>query len=384
MSGSIDSTMFASRKFINLQTFTYRKVDALRLRSTLTQQWHAGSKTTASIVYRDNAIGQNPAYRVKNDHRKVNGTWIGKKDLAHGEINDNSFNSYALIAQHRQEFNWKNAVITSGASIDLSPSAYRSHYIRINRDTVNNKYTGYQATDSTLSSYSTHINNYAVFGNFEFTPAESWRVVASLRYDLFRYDFNNHLAPSSFSGSADTLNTFRKWSSKIGFTYNISKTTGFYANYSQGFVPPQLTEMYTGVKVPELKPAVFHNYEIGGWASLIPNRLSVDASIYKLTGTNEVVSVKMDDGSTENRNAGRTIHQGIEFSISAEPVKDLTIRLNGAYSQHKFGSFIEKGNDYSGREMNGAPRWIHNLEAWYKPGFAKFYGSIEYREIPGI
>jgi outer membrane receptor protein involved in Fe transport len=129
--------------------------------------------------------------------------------------------------------------------------------------------------------------------------------------------------------------------------------------------------MYTGVKVPDIKPSVFYNYEVGGWMEIIKNKLSVDASAYRLNGTNEIISVKMDDGSTENRNAGKTSHKGIEFGVNAAPISDITIRFSGAYSKHEFVSFVEKGNSYTGNEMNNAPHWIHNAEIWYKPFFAK-------------
>lgn len=144
MPSGVDSTMFATRKFVNPQTFTYRKVDALRYRSTLTQAWNNNSKTTASVIYRDNSIGQNPAYRIKDDYRKLNGQWIGKKDLAHGEINESSFNSYSLIGQHKQNLNWKKASIIGGVSIDLSPSTYNAGYIPIKKDTTTKKYVSYQ------------------------------------------------------------------------------------------------------------------------------------------------------------------------------------------------------------------------------------------------
>jgi outer membrane receptor protein involved in Fe transport len=166
-------------------------------------------------------------------------------------------------------------------------------------------------------------------------------------------------------------NDFSKISPKIGFTYNISNKTGIYANYSEGFVPPQVTEMYTGVKVPELKPAVFYNYEAGGWMELIKNKLSADISAYKLIGTNEVVSVRLDNGSSENRNAGKTSHKGIELGLNATPVSSISFRFSAAYSQHEFTEYIEKGNNYNGNEMNGAPHWMHNTEIWYKPSFAK-------------
>lgn len=371
MSGSIDSTMFASHTFKNLQTFTYRKVDAVRYHSTLTHTWNDNSKTTITVLYRDNTIGQNPAYRVKDDYRRVNGTFVGKKDLAHGEINASSFNSYSLIAQHRQNINWKNAVVIGGVNVDLSPSTYSANYIRIKKDTVSKKYVSYQNTDSVLTNYATKLNNYAAFLNFEFNPIKKLRVVASLRYDYFHYGFDNHLKPSAFSGSPDTTNNFGRVSPKIGFTYNFSKRTGIYANYSEGFVPPQVTELYTGVKVPNLDASVFYNYEIGGWAEIIKNKLSADVSAYRLRGTNEVISVKLDDGSFANQNAGRTLHRGIEAGLNATPTKDVSFRISGAYSKHEFVDYVEKGLKYDGNEMANAPHWIYNSEVWYKPSFVK-------------
>jgi outer membrane receptor protein involved in Fe transport len=372
MGGTIDSAKFANRSFTSQQTFTYRNVDALRFRSTLHHSWNDRGKTSLSFVYRDNTIAQNPSYSIKNDRRRLtNGSWTGDKELAHGEINNSSFNSYVVVAQHKQNFTWKKAVLVGGVSADLSPSAYRADYIRIHIDTATGKYVRYVQPDSVLTNYQNDLHNYAAFANVEFSPVKKLRIVASLRYDVFHYNFDNFLKPSSYSGSADTVNTFSAVSPKLGFTYNFSSRTGVYANYSQGFVPPQVTEMYRGVKVPNLSPATFYNYEMGGWAEIIKNRLSGDVSIYRLKGTNEIVSVRLDDGSTENRNTGEIAHSGIEFGLNATPVKDITVRFTGAYSQHRFTKFIEKGINYSGKDMAGAPAWMHNAEAWYKPSFVK-------------
>jgi iron complex outermembrane recepter protein len=372
MSGSIDSAQFVNRTFSTQQTFTYRNVQALRYRSTLTHNWASGSKTTASLIFRSNSIAQNPAYGIRNDYRKLsNGTWTGDKNLAHGEENESAFRSYALIAQHKQNIAWKNAVLIGGASVDLSPSTYMAEYIRIQVDPAAKKYVSYATQDSLLTSYNNGINNYAGFAHFEFSPAAKLRVIAALRYDLFRYQFDNELKPSAYSGSPDTTNHFSAISPKVGFTYNFSGRTGLYVNYSQGFVPPQVTEMYKGVKVPNIKPSVFYNYEAGGWVEVIKGKVSFDVSAYKLNGTNEIISVRLDDGTSENRNAGKTAHKGIELGVNAMPLKDVSFRFGGAYSQHRFTEFVEKGNNYNGMEMNGAPSWMHNAEVWYKPAFAK-------------
>ena len=371
MPGGVDSAMFASRTFKNPQTFTYRKVNTVRYHSTLTQVWNNHSKTTASIVYRNNTIGQNPNYRIKDDYHRQGAIWAGDKTLAHGEINSSSFRSYAFIGQHKQNFAWKKSILVGGLSVDISPSQYNARYIRIQKDTITKKYVGYQPTDSLLTHYNTAINNYAAFANFEFSPAEKLRVVASLRYDLFHYRFNNYLTPSAYSGSPDTVNNFKRLSPKIGATYNFSARTGLYANYSEGFVPPQVTDMYTGVSVPSLRSSVFYNYEIGGWFEIVKNKLSADVSAYRLTGTNEIISVRMDDGSYQNQNAGKTSHKGIELGLNAAPVNGLSFRFSGAYSQHRFVDYTEKGQAYNGNEMNDAPRWLYNTEAWYKPAFVK-------------
>ena len=371
MPGGIDSTMFAKKEFLNPQTFTYRKVQAWRYQYSLIHKWSQAAKTSVSLVYRENNIGQNPAYRIKDDYRKRGNQWSGKKDLAHGEINNNGFNSYAFLAQHKQSFKWLDGVLIGGVSTDISPSAYTSQYIKIRKDTVLNKNVGYQLTDSTLSDYKTKISNYASFVNFEFSPLGKLRVVASLRYDVFRYDFNNNLTGSSFSGSPDTINDFSRISSKIGFTYNFSGRTGVYANYSEGFIPPQVTEMYTGTKVPDLEPSVARNYEIGGWMEIIRKVLTADISAYRLNSTNEIVSTKLDDGSFANVNAGKTLHQGIELGVTAIPLQEVTVRLSGAYSRHKYVEYREKGETFDGNDMNGAPNWMYNTEIWYRPASVK-------------
>ncbi len=67
MLGTLDSVHFVNKDYSNPQTFTYRKVPALRYKSRLNHQWNDHSETSASFVFRDNTVEQNPSYRVKND-----------------------------------------------------------------------------------------------------------------------------------------------------------------------------------------------------------------------------------------------------------------------------------------------------------------------------
>lgn len=361
MLGSLDSAHFANKDYSTPQTFTYRKVPALRFKSQLFHQWNNNSSTQVSFVFRDNSVQQNPSYRVKNI--------ASDPTRAYGEINESAFNTYMLIAQHQQSFNFLNSKLIAGVSVDNSPSTYNSNFININRD-ERGYYVNYATTDSVLSQYKTGINNLASYIHYEAEIARGLKFTAALRYDFYHYDFENALPPSAFTGAPSTTNNFKRFSPKIGATYNY-KGIGVYANYSEGFVPPQISELYTGVKVPYLGPQTFYNYEIGGWFSLLKNKLYADWSYYLLNGTNEIITVKNPDNSTENQNAGKTKHTGIEYGITYRPVNSLSIRFSAANSKHTFGDYVEKGVAYNNNELAGGPRFIANAEVTYKPVFVK-------------
>jgi outer membrane receptor protein involved in Fe transport len=361
MPGSLDSIHFANKDYSTPQTFTYRKVPALRYKTQLFHQWNNNSSTQVSFVFRDNSVQQNPSYRVKNI--------TTDPTRAYGEINESAFNTYMLIAQHQQSFSFLNSKLIAGISVDNSPSTYSSNFINIDRDT-RGYYVSYSPTDSVLSRYKTGINNLASYVHYEAQLVRGLKLTAALRYDFYHYDFENALPPSAFTGAPSTTNNFKRFSPKVGATYNY-KGVGVYANYSEGFVPPQISELYTGVKVPYLGPQTFYNYEAGGWFSILKNKLYADWSYYVLNGTNEIITVKNPDNSTENQNAGKTKHTGIEYGITYRPVNSLSIRFSAANSKHTFGDYIEKGVAYNNNELAGGPRFIANAEVTYKPVFVK-------------
>lgn len=359
--GSLDSAHFAQQNYTTLYTFNYRKTNALRFRSQLNRIWNTNCETQVTLAYRNNSVKQNPSYYVTNNYTNPL--------LANGQLNNSSFNSYMLIVQHSQKIHLLNSKLIAGINADISPSTYRANYIKIQRN-IGGKYISYAHTDSLLSDYSTGINNLASYLNYEFSPVKGLKVVVALRYDYFHYNFHNYLPPSASTGAPSTINNFTRLTPKAGFTYNY-KQVGFYANYSQGYVPPQVTELFNSVKVPYLQPQTFFNYEAGGWIAVLKNKLYVDYSLYLLNGTNEIISVRQTDGSYQNQNAGKTKHKGIEYGIMYKPGNEWAFRLSGTNARHSFIQDIEKGIDYSGHEIAGAPHFIGNSEITYKPAFAK-------------
>ena len=374
MTGALDSTKFAQKNYSTPYTFTYRKVKALRLKSMLSQVWNNRSESNLSLMFRDNSVGQNPSYAVGNTSNPL---------LFRGQINENAFKTYALFAQHVQRFNWLNSKLVAGASIDNSPQTYVARFIWINKDAASGKYTSYYfpASDSLLQDYRTHITNLAAYLDYELSPFRNFKLVAALRYDAFRYDFRNHLDTSKTPVAVSGVNTYQRITPKIGVTYNYHGI-GFYANYSQGYVPPQLTELYSsGSKVaPYLLPQTFGNYEVGGWLSVLQNKLYADWSLDLMQGSNEIISVRQPDNTYLNQNAGKTRHLGIEYGIQYRPSAEWTIRFSATNAKHTYVENVVRGVNYNGKEMSSAPHFISNGEVSWKPAFMKgFRVSAEWQ-----
>lgn len=382
MTGALDSSNFYGQKYSSLHTFTYREVNSQRAKLLLSHHWNGNHNTTAAFFVRNNSIGQLPSYRMSDDKNN--------KTKAKTEINEQSFKSLGFSGQHTAKISWLDSKLTSGIYLDNSPSAYYAKFVPVVRDAVTGQYISYTISDSMLAKYDADIVNFAVYGQYEISLLSDLKVVAGLRYDRLDYTYDNHLPVTAASGAPDETNYFDGFSPKIGATYQLSLTNGFYGNYSRGFLPPEISELYRNVKVPYLKSSSFNNYEIGGWAAFFDEKLFVDASLYVLDGENEIISVLLEDGSSNNQNSGATRHTGLEFTLSYAPFSELMVRFGGSYSDHTFISHqvIEtiagkKVNvSYDGKTMPAAPKLVTNSEITYKPSELKdLRVSLEIQQV---
>ncbi|MEO5997455.1 MAG: TonB-dependent receptor plug domain-containing protein [Chitinophagaceae bacterium] len=84
--GGLDSAHFYHKNYISSYRFTYRKVNAVRVKSSLTLDWNENNKTSFTVFFRNSAIGQNPFYSIANIS--------GNTSKATGQINKDEFSSY--------------------------------------------------------------------------------------------------------------------------------------------------------------------------------------------------------------------------------------------------------------------------------------------------
>ena len=371
--GGLDSDHFYNEDYNSFYRFTYRKVNSLRVRSTLSKKWNDNNNTNFTLFYRHSSIGQNPFYSI--------GDIAGTPSKASGQINDDAFHSYGAIIQHSKKINSINAKWITGVSADYSPATYQAQFINIDKD-ANGVYFQYQPTDSILTDYRVGLLNTAAYTQLEYNPVSKLRIVIAARYDRLDYKFDNHLLPGAYTGAPDATNHFDHFTPKIGFTYNFKNNRGVYANYSVGFAPPNISDLYTGVQVPVLKSSSYNNYEAGGWFAFAGDKGYAEASLYQLDGKNEIVSVRLPDGSYQNQNAGATSHKGIELNIHYAPVRDIQFRVGGTVAKHKYIDYVQQGKSFSGNDMPQSPSYIMNGEITYKPHYLKgFRIAIECQSL---
>ncbi len=380
MTGSLDSAFFFGRNYSSQQTFTNREVDALRLRLDYHHYWDDDGRTSVTAFARDNSIRQNPAYRVQDDFSPWSNP-TGNKNRAHGEINEDRVRSIGLVAQHNQTIGiLGGSQLSVGLNLDVSPDHFWAGYISIDKSD-DGIYTGFSPTDSVLTDYEALLFNAGTYANLDINLTEWLQLTAALRYDRLYFDFRNNLDEHAFSGAPDEVDNFSALTPKIGLTWNLGRGKGLFTNYSEGFLPPQISELYRGVRIPVLQPSVYRNYEIGGYFQW-QDRIGLDFSIYQMNGTNEIITVMLDDGSQENRNAGKTTHRGIEYGLKWQISDELHFRFSGTNTTHLFDEYEESGNDYAGNEMGQAPSWIANADITYKPDWLEnFRWSLEWQHV---
>lgn len=364
------------------QTFTDRNARSFRYRSSLSKNWSEKQKTTANFIFRDNTLGQIPSYRIKQfmENGALTGSGVG-------EINSEQFNSLVGLVQHNIKMDFKESSLIIGASIDYTQQNYVANSTSVVVDTQTGQNIDYEANSNDfILNYKANISNYAGYLQYEISPIEALKITTAIRFDQFKYDYNNLI--DDLAGAKDTKSSYEHFAPKFGMNYNISDRLGFYAGYSNGFTPPQASDLYRnnfteiGGNIFDLKPSTYHNYELGGYYQ--PNKaLQLDFSLYLLNGKNTMVSLRDKDDAYYNTNIGSTRSVGLEYKIKYQISEDLSIVHNGSFASHRYLEFFDQGVDYSHTTMEIAPKLLGQSLLNYSPKYFKGFSLGLEHELVG-
>lgn len=363
--GSLGEQDYATRPGYSYNTFSWRKDKSMRLNLAWEGETTDGGLTTLTAFGRQNDHGQLPNYTIAACVKSATCP-TGFK----GTQNNNHVSSLGLDLKHQQEFEWLTSRLIAGLYLDMTSNPYTSNNLDIVRDPVTLRYLSYTPSTRNLvgvRNWNTDIRNTALFGQWELSPQEKLRVVLGGRSDSIAYNYRNYLTPGANYGAANESRTFSHFSPKIGATYLLEPAISLYTNLSEGFTPPETSQLYGAQNVPNLSPATYNNYEIGMRNALLDGALKLDTALYRLDGRNTIVSYTSAIGVSTSQNAGQTRSTGLEFNAHYQAAQtDAHLGVNLA--RHRFVSYVlSPTQNYSGYEMPAAPHTTIHAELGYRP-----------------
>lgn len=186
------------------------------------------------------------------------------------------------------------------------------------------------------------VYNLGITGIFGQYIVDARRVVltAAGRYDRLALDATRGTA-------ARAEDTFEAFSPKAGVTFRVVDTAATSLNlfgaYSQAFQPPRRPSALVPADVPlNLQPENYENYEGGLKGSLAGGRVSLEASVFRMTNDGVVLS-RRQGAFFRPTNAGERRFKGFETGLGWSPAARVSTYLNASFYRNRFGDFVIQG-----------------------------------------
>jgi iron complex outermembrane receptor protein len=244
---------------------------------------------------------------------------------------------------------------------------------------------------NTANAESVDDVSYAAFGHADYHLTDKLTISGGLRYSdepqtgSYVQRSTNFVFPDLGPVTQKRSDSALTWQAAIA--YKWTPDVMLYANAASGFKPGGFDMTRLGnLSGFQFRPETNIDYEGGVKASLLDQRLSIDADLFWTNYTN-FQALSFDGTNLITRNAGAFLSRGIEVQIDAYPTRGLTLSANGSYLDAHYTSFPngqcpvgQSGScNLSGYRLYGAPTWTFNASGQYIhpiadgwDGFARF------------
>lgn len=337
----------------NYTPISYRDVQAVRL-SVAWEKEDADSLVSVTPYLRHNVMELLPNWSLSYD------------PTVYETRND----SFGVLFKYRRDFAPMQTRLIAGLDVDYSPGGRTEYSINPTLDTDGRTYVSY-TVDSLIYDYDVTYQAFSPYVHVEFSPSERLRLSAGLRYDNAEFDYDNklgELTTGSHRRPASTTVDFEHLSPKLGATWRIAGRLNAFVSYRHAFRVPSESQLFRQGKAEDtvgLDPVKVDSYEIGvrGGRS---GGLEYEVSFYRMVKKDDILTYR--DPATGDRysvNAGETLHRGIETRIVwATGTWDFD--LAASYAKHTYEEWVIGSTDYSGNEMESAPRLVASARAGYR------------------
>ncbi|WP_444940013.1 TonB-dependent receptor family protein [Microbulbifer sp. ZKSA004] len=230
-----------------------------------------------------------------------------------------------------------------------------------------------------------NATNTVIYGQLDFPLSESLNLIAGAQYiSSVRENkniFNSDPAQDTGGPKDDTGKlSFEKFNGRLGVIYTLQDENQLYANVSEGYEPPGITDLTSGGADPFtiLDAQESLTFEVGSRGQ--KGIVSWDASIYHSEISNEFVDVGQsgfsgETTSTENAR-GNTLHKGVELGFDIRINKNILWRNIYNYNDFSFDNDPDRGDN----KLPGIPQSIYASELKYSSN-DRWYAGINLRHI---
>lgn len=274
---------------------TRKIVSQNQVGSTLVHELDADSSISSRIYI---GTRQNTQYQVGVPGVTPTGAWVGLNR-----------EYYGLGLQYNARTQWGAAPVQWVAGYDFD----RSSELRQSGAAALGQMT------STTNAADNRAENSDFFTQATALVSERFSLTGGLRYSMVTLANTNYYTPSG-SGSVG----YYVASPVLGVTWHATDNLNVYANYGRGFETPTLDAMaytpagggFTTTFNTQLNAARSDQYEVGTkWVPAPGTR--VDATLFQIYTTNEIVVATSSGGVSTYANAPSTQRTGAELSLAS-------------------------------------------------------------------
>lgn len=360
---ALPQDLYLNNPTVNLRSAAYRKVDALRLSSAIDKDLGQGMQLSFTPYFRDNRMDLSGSFNFPTNSR----------------IENTQVQSYGLMTKFRQNFSDKMRTrLIAGLDLDISPSQRQEDKITLLTDTVAGQTRYYSYTlGQRIYDYEVSYKSAAPYLHVELSPTDALRVTAGLRYDYASMSMQNRLGQNTnvngFYQIADNAVNFARLSPKLGLTWVLSESSHAFMSYNQGFRTPSENQLFRSgatavtpaVAAAALRPILAEQFELGVRGNA--QQWSYELVLYQLNKRDDLLSQRDSSGVAVQTNNGSTQHQGVELGLGRELMPKLRVDLAASYAKHRYREWIISAANYSGNEIENAPRLLTNLRLTWQP-----------------
>ena len=186
---------------------------------------------------------------------------------------------------------------------------------------------------------------------------EHWSAIAGVRATHVHFDVNDHFIAPGNPDDSGTID-YRGTNPVGGVTWHLAPQVNVYANVGRGFETPTFTELaYTnnssGIN-SGLKASTSRHAELGAkWRG---ERQSLDAAVYDIATSDELVVDQNAGGRSTYRNGGHTARRGIELQHAAQWTDEVRTLLTATLLRARFDDSFVSGSGAAAAPVNAGNR----------------------------